>query len=56
MVYANLSGEMDVHARHIVEAMTAVGVKRLVFINSLGIYDEVPGAFGEWNRRAIGDY
>jgi uncharacterized protein YbjT (DUF2867 family) len=34
--------------------MTAAGVQRLVFITSLGIYDEVPGRFGDWNRRQIG--
>ena len=34
--------------------MRAPGVRRLIFIASLGIYDEVPGAFGAWNRRQIG--
>lgn len=34
--------------------MTDEEVDRLVFITSLGIYDEVPGAFGEWNRNQIG--
>lgn len=29
-------------------------VRRLVFITALGIYDEVPGRFGEWNRRQAG--
>jgi hypothetical protein len=33
---------------------TRAGVQRLIFITSLGIYDEVPGRFGEWNRRQIG--
>ncbi|MBP5988786.1 MAG: SDR family oxidoreductase [Piscinibacter sp.] len=56
MVYANLFGEMDVHAANIVAAMESTGVKRVVFVSSLGIYDEVPGAFGEWNRREIGSY
>ena len=41
-------------AARIVESMTAASVQRLVFITSLGIYDEVPGRFGEWNRRQIG--
>lgn len=27
-----------------------------IFVASLGIYDEVPGKFGEWNRREIGAY
>ena len=54
IVYANLTGDLDAQAARIVESMTAAGVQRLIFISSLGIYDEVPGAFGEWNRRQIG--
>ncbi|MGC4009370.1 MAG: SDR family oxidoreductase [Pseudomonas sp.] len=56
VVYANLAGEVDAQTGRILEAMQAEGVKRLIFVNSLGIYDEVPGAFGEWNRREIGQY
>lgn len=56
LVYANLAGDVDQQAAHIVSAMESAGVKRLAFINSLGIYDEVPGAFGEWNRKEIGAY
>lgn len=56
-VYANLSGnDMEEQARTIVAAMGATGVKRLIFISSLGIYDEVPGEFGKWNNRTIGEY
>jgi uncharacterized protein YbjT (DUF2867 family) len=55
LVYANLTGELDKQAKSIVEAMKATGVKRLIFICSLGIYDEVPGEFGKWNKREIGD-
>ena len=51
VVYANLSGEVDVLAKNIVAVMKEAGVKRLIFIASLGIYDEVPGKFGKWNRR-----
>jgi NAD(P)H-binding len=36
--------------------MDAAKVRRLLFVASLGIYDEVPGKFGEWNRRQIGAY
>lgn len=54
IVYANLSGEVDNMAKLIVESMKANGVRRLIFITSLGIYDEVPGAFGEWNKKTIG--
>lgn len=55
IVYANLIGEdLDVQARSVIAAMQATGVGRLVFVLSLGIYDEVPGQFGEWNRALIG--
>jgi uncharacterized protein YbjT (DUF2867 family) len=57
IVYANLSGEdIDVQAANIVKAMKAAEIKRLIFVASLGIYDEVPGKFGAWNRREIADY
>ena len=56
VVYANLAGDVDVQTERILAAMQAQGVKRLIFVNSLGIYDEVPGPFGEWNRREIGQY
>lgn len=59
LVYANLAGAVDTQAAAIVQAMEAMaddGPKRLVFVNSLGIYDEVPGAFGAWKRREIGAY
>lgn len=35
---------------NIINAMKKYGVKRLILTNLLGIYDEVPGAFGKWNR------
>ncbi|AOR73261.1 NAD-dependent dehydratase [Burkholderia stabilis] len=56
VVYANLAGDVDTQTEHILATMKATGVKRLIFVNSLGIYDEVPGKFGEWNRREIGQY
>ncbi len=56
VVYANLDGELEKQAANIVKAMGETGVKRLIFITSVGIYDEVPGAFGEWNKRMIGQY
>ncbi|AVV58364.1 NAD-dependent epimerase/dehydratase [Paenibacillus vortex V453] len=56
-VYANLSGDdLEDQAKAIVDAMESTGVKRLIFISSLGIYDEVPGDFGKWNNRTIGEY
>jgi len=56
VVYANLAGDVDVQAKRILAAMVSTGVQRLIFVNSLGIYDEVPGKFGEWNRAEIGSY
>lgn len=56
VVYANLAGEVDTQTERVLAAMKQAGVKRLIFVNSLGIYDEVPGKFGEWNRREIGSY
>jgi uncharacterized protein YbjT (DUF2867 family) len=43
VVYANLSGDLERQARIIVAAMEATDVKRLIFISSMGIHDEVPG-------------
>src|SRR2546426_4820586 len=42
-VYANLTGPMAQQARAIIDAMHAEGLKRLIFISSMGIYGEVPG-------------
>jgi uncharacterized protein YbjT (DUF2867 family) len=55
-VYANLTGDdLDKQAKAVIAAMEAEGVNRLVFVLSLGIYDEVPGKFGDWNRATIGE-
>jgi len=57
IVYANLAGDdIDKQARSIVDSMRTAKVQRLIFVTSLGIYDEVPGKFGAWNRRTIGSY
>ena len=56
IVYANLTGEdLDAQAKSVIASMQAMGVKRLVFVLALGIYDEVPGKFGEWNNATIGE-
>ncbi|BCL50091.1 hypothetical protein MPUCK001_39090 [Citrobacter koseri] len=56
VVYANLTGEdLDLQAKAVIAAMKAAGVRRLIFVLSLGIYDEVPGKFGEWNNATIGE-
>jgi len=54
LVYVNINGQEDVLAQQTVNAMQAAGVKRLVFIGALGMYDEVPGKFGEWNKQMLG--
>lgn len=56
IVYANLTGEdLDKQAQAVIAAMKATGVERLIFVLSLGIFDEVPGKFGEWNNAIIGE-
>lgn len=39
--------------KYVIEAMKETGVKRVVFTNILGIYDEVPGEFGRWNKQMV---
>jgi uncharacterized protein YbjT (DUF2867 family) len=57
VVYANLTGDdIDKQATSVISSMKSEGVERLVFITTLGIYDEVPGKFGAWNQRNIGAY
>jgi len=43
VVYANLVGPMKQQAEQIVAAMHMTGLSRLIFISSMGIYEEVPG-------------
>ncbi len=57
MVYANLAGgNIEDEAKAVVEAMHAEKKTRLVWISTLGIYDEVPGKFGKWNNKTLGSY
>jgi uncharacterized protein YbjT (DUF2867 family) len=39
IVYVNLAGDLETMAKNIVKAMKDKGVKRIVFISSIGIYD-----------------
>ncbi len=56
IVYANLAGsDIEQQAKTIVQAMDEASVKRLIWISSIGIYDEVPGKFGEWNNKMLGE-
>jgi uncharacterized protein YbjT (DUF2867 family) len=43
VVYANLAGQLERMAKNVVETMDATGIKRLIWISSMGIYSEVPG-------------
>lgn len=43
VVYANLDGQLEQQARNIIDTMVEAGVKRLIFVSSMGIYDEIPG-------------
>lgn len=38
-MYANLSGDLEAMAKHIVKAMNEKRLKKLIFISSTGIYD-----------------
>lgn len=54
VVYANLSGKkIEQEAKNVVSTMDNHGVKTLVWISSIGIYDEVPGKFGDWNNHML---
>ncbi len=61
-VYANLAATQDSSAdiipmaKAVVDMMDKAGIKRLVWISSLGIYNEVPVEFGAWNANILGDY
>ena len=40
LVYANLSGDLEAMAKNIVKAMKETGVKRMIAISSIGIYEK----------------
>lgn len=46
-VFASLSGRMATYAKHLVKVMDEVGPKRLAFITTMGIYQEIPSWLGE---------
>ncbi|MCI1986716.1 MAG: NAD(P)H-binding protein [Lactobacillus sp.] len=39
--------------KNMIAAMQQQHVERVVFTNFLGLYDEVPGEFGRWNREQV---
>ena len=56
-VFAALSGDLGRMAQDIVASMDRTGVKRLIFISSMGIYNEIPawGAEGNLDRNPVLD-
>jgi uncharacterized protein YbjT (DUF2867 family) len=52
IVYANLAGDLEAMAKNIVSSMAATGVKKLIFISSIGIYDEPLGPAVKPYRKA----
>lgn len=54
VVYANLgNAQIEAQAKSVVAAMDRAGVRRLIWISTLGIYDEVPGKYGQWNHQML---
>lgn len=39
IVYANLAGDLETMAKNIITAMNETGVKKIIFISSIGIYN-----------------
>lgn len=54
IVYANLNGNMEKHAKNIVEMMQKNGVKNLIWITGSGLYHETPDPFGSWVENYVG--
>lgn len=46
VVFASLSGNLPAMAKALVAGMDQAGVSRLVFITSMGIYNEIPASIG----------
>lgn len=46
VIFAALSGNLEKMAENIVEVMKNTGVKRIIFISSMGIYNELPNSKG----------
>ena len=53
LVYINNMDD-EKSTQTIIEAMQEVGVKRVIAVSSLGIYDEVADALGVWNKLMMG--
>ncbi|ARK11097.1 NAD(P)H-binding protein [Fibrella sp. ES10-3-2-2] len=53
VVYLNSMHDSD-GIDAIIDTMQELYVKRIIVASILGIYDEVPGAFGAWNKSMVG--
>jgi nucleoside-diphosphate-sugar epimerase len=53
LIYLNSMGDVEA-SKAIVSEMDSAGLDRIVAASILGIYDEVPGDFGNWNKRMVG--
>lgn len=53
IVYINIAGGPK-EFRAIANAIKQSKIKKVIAASILGIYDEVPGAFGNWNKRMVG--
>lgn len=54
IIYANLNGNMERHAKNIVELMQKNNVKDLIWITGSGFYHETPDPFGSWVENYVG--
>jgi hypothetical protein len=53
IVYVNHMADKEA-IQAIASAMKSSGITRVIAATILGIYDEVPGAFGNWNKQMVG--
>jgi uncharacterized protein YbjT (DUF2867 family) len=53
IVYANLAGDLEQMAKNIVKVMGEKGVKRLIFISSIGIYEQPVKAVLKPYRKSV---
>jgi len=55
LVYANLYGaNLKQQGQAVVAAMTTAKVSRILWISANGIYNEIPGKYGQWNAQMLG--
>ncbi|HAR72299.1 MAG TPA: NAD-dependent dehydratase [Flavobacteriaceae bacterium] len=54
IVYVNVDGKIDIITANVIQAMENQHVQRIISVNALGIYDEIPGKFGEFTWKMVG--